>query len=327
MRGSSSGDEEAVDVEEFLRETLEEEARKDGEGGEGKRKRVDKGVVHGIARVLAYNGVITRGMLGELSRGSSAGRQMIAFLKRCGLLYETRSGFILSVPWLVYFHKSLGEEWVKLVKRPAPYIREDELRELEELVQEASQGPLGEFVDVYISSPVASASRLKELLSTAHDVKVPEYCRRDPWWCFRELLHYSRWLLTVLAGVLELYAKGAGYGEVIRWLGWMARGFQATLLEPIEEGKEGSGEDALGLFEQLVAETARALKSHAALLYETRREGRVGVLARAVEWAVERYRRSGGRQMDRARYYAGILLRETARAVLVDALTRIALLP
>ena len=325
MRESISGG-EAVDVEELLRKMLEEEARKDGEGGEEERKRVDKGVMHGIARMLAYNGVITRGKLEELSKGSSAGRQMIAFLKKCGLLYETRSGYILSVPWLVYFYKSLGEEWIERVRRLAPYIRDNELRELEELVREASQGPLGEFVDIYISSFAASASRLEELLTTSHDVEVPEYCRRDPWWCFRELLHYSRWLLTVLAGLLELYAKGVNYGEVINWLRRMARDFQATLLEPIEEDREGGDEDTLGLFEQLVSETARALKRHATLLYETRSGGRVGVLARAVEWAVERYRRSDGRQVGRARYYASILLRETAKAVLADVSTRIALL-
>jgi len=99
---------------------------------------------------------------------------------------------------------------------------------------------------------------------------------------------------------------------------------QATLLEPIEEDKEGSDEDTLGLFEQLVAETARALKSYATLLYKTRNEGRVGVLARGVEWALERYRGSGGRQVGRGRYYACILLRETAKAVLADVFTRIA---
>jgi len=115
--GSTSGGKEAaVDLEEFLRERLKEETHRNSRGSAEKQGRVDKGVVHGIARVLAYNGVVTRGELEELFRGSSAGRQMIAFLKRCNLLYETRSGYILSVPWLIYFYRNLGEGWVERVR-------------------------------------------------------------------------------------------------------------------------------------------------------------------------------------------------------------------
>lgn len=135
--GGSVGDasEKVVNVKKFFEERLRGKTK--GEAG-GRRGREDKGIVHGIARMLAYNGVITRSELEELSRGSSAGRQMIAFLKKCGLLYETRGGYILSVPWLVYFYKSLREGWVKRVRRLAPYIGGDELRELEELIRGVS---------------------------------------------------------------------------------------------------------------------------------------------------------------------------------------------
>jgi hypothetical protein len=317
MRESAS-EGEAIYVEEFLVERLKEEAREDAKGRAGRRRgREDRGIVRGIARVLAYNGVITRGMLGELSRGSSAGRQMISFLKKCGLLYETRGGYILSVPWLVYFYRSLGEGWVERVKRLAPYIRGDELRGLGELVREASQGPLGRFVEAYISS----MEELRELVAIPARL-VPGDCEQDWGRCFSELLDYSKWLLTVLAGLLELYARGAGYGEAIEWLDGMARHFHETLVDYEEEGGQ-----LLSYFDRLVTETAVALKRHAVRLYETYRGRSTNMLEEALEWAVERYRRAGGRYEGRARYYAGILLRETAKAVLADISTGIALLP
>ena len=51
----------------------------------------------------------------------------------------------------------------------------------------------------------------------------------------------------------------------------------------------------------------------------------LGTPEEAVEWAVEQYKRSGRSQVGRARYYADMLLHETAKAVLADISTRIAL--
>jgi len=297
---------EAVSVEELLKRLSAEAER------EARRRKRGRGVVHGIARVLAYNGVITRGELEELSGGSSAGRQMIAFLKKCGLLYETHGGYILSVPWLVYFYRSLGEGWIERVRRLAPHISEDEIRELEELLREASQDALGEFVEAYIPP----MKELQELVAVPARV-VSTCCQEDWETCFHELLDYSKWLLVVLAGLLELYAKGAGYNEVLAWLSDMAKRFREWL--SMSEGQSSC-------YERLVSETASALKRDAVRLYETRYK-LGGVLEKALQWALEQYRRSSGRQVDRARYYAGILLRETVRAVLADVSTRIALLP
>ena len=138
--GSNHDGDEAARVKDILLELSSEKP--------GKQR---SSIVHGIARLLAYNGVITRGKLGELSKDSSVGRQMLWFLKKSGLVFETRSGYILSVPWLVYFYKTYGEGWTERVRRLAPYIQEEELNKLEELIANASRSLLGRFVEAYIT--------------------------------------------------------------------------------------------------------------------------------------------------------------------------------
>lgn len=145
---------------------------------------------------------------------------------------------------------------------------------------------------------------------------MPEDCEGNWEGCFHALFDYSMWLLTVLAGLLELYASGADYGGVSAWLGDTAKHFHEWF---------SVGEDQLSYYERLVIETIIAVRRVAIRLHEIY-QGRGRVLEEALEWAMEQYRRSGGRQVGRARYYAGILLRETARAVLVDVSTRIAFL-
>ncbi len=311
--GSNHGGDEAARVEDILRELSSEKP--------GKQR---SSIVHDIARLLAYNGVITRGELGELSKGSSVGRQMLSFLKKSGLVFETHSGYILSVPWLVYFYKSRGEGWTERVRRLAPYIREEELNELKELIAKASRSPLGRFVEAYISI----MGELQELASIPSNC-IPEYCTTSLELCFRELLHYSKWLLLLVAGILELYSKSAKYGEVIEQLNRMGKDFIEFLYNGPERLEKPSvkeeGYMQPSYFNAIVTETAIALKRHATRLYELHRGRRARLLEEAIEWALERYRKANGRNTSRARYYISLLLRETAKAVIADISTRITL--
>ncbi len=288
---------------------------------EGRSKKRDRGIVRRTAEVLAYNGVMTRGELEEISKGSSVGRQMLSFLKRCKLVYETRAGYILSVPWLLYFYKRDRDRWVEYVRKLIPKLQDEEVRELRKVIEETVGTPLEKFVDAHIS--IATELESLALIPVKY---MPEKCDMDR--CFRQVLKYSVWLLTVIADLLELYAKGVKFHEIISWLEGLS--IQSRKLLPEIQELRDLEEHPLGFYMKLLTETADALQRVVRNLLYAYGRFRGDIAEKAVEWAIQKYREAVGvdrakRGEWRAMYYSRLFLKELSRAVVLDVALRIAL--
>jgi len=302
-----------VDLNELI-EKSESEQR------EGRGREQGRGIVRKIAEVLAYSGVMTRGELEEISKGSSVGRQMLSFLKKCKLVYETRAGYIFSVPWLLYFYKYARDKWVESVRRLVPLLRDEEVEELRKVVKEVIGSPLENFIDVHIA--IAAELENVALIPVKY---VPEKCDMNE--CFRQFLKYSSWLLTVIMGLLELYIKGASFHEIVNWLKGLS--IQSRKLFPEGQGS-GDQEGHSLIYARLLKETAEALWRAALNLFHAYSKSRSDAVEKAVEWATQKYREVVGtdkakREEYRAKYYAKLFLGELAEAVVVSTATRIAL--
>ena len=298
-----------IDLDEFLDEISRKE-------NIDKRKIRGRGIVRKIARLLAYNAVVTRGEIEEVSKGSSVSRQMISFLKNSGLVYETESGYIIATPWLLYLYKYMRDEWIKRIKKLAPFLRDNEIEELKRVAEETLGTPLEKFVDAYI----AAIGGLKDIAQTPVRC-LPKSCEQSIKECFEQLLNYSSWLLMIIAGLLEYYAKGASFTEVIRWLTEISNR-NRRFIEVYEDY------DPQAYFDVLVAETSELLKRDALFLYQVYGKQRDNIMEKAIEWSIQKYIKAVGedrakRGVDRARYYARLLLDELAESALADAITRI----
>jgi len=301
-----------IDLDEFLGEDRREE-------NIDKRKIRGKGIVRRIARLLAYNAVVTRGELEEVSKGSSVGRQMISFLKNSGLVYETRSGYIISVPWLLYLYKYMRDKWVKQIKRLAPALQDNEVEELWKIAEKVLGSPLEKFVDAYI----AAVGGLKDIAQIPIRC-LPERCEKLIDECFRQLLNYSIWLLTLIASLLEFYVKGVSFGEVLEWLIDMSK-HNRNLLGILEE------DHPLAYYNKLVAETSELLKRDALFLYQVYGKRKDDIMEKTINWSIQKYAETVGRDRaekgkSRAEYYARLFLDELSKATLADITTRIVFL-
>jgi len=301
-----------VDLNELI-EKSESEQR------EGRGREQGRGIVRKIAEVLAYSGVMTRGELEEISKGSSVGRQMLSFLKKCKLVYETRAGYIFSVPWLLYFYKYARDKWVESVRRLAPLLRDDEVEELRKVIEEVIGTPLEKFVDARIA--ITTELENVALIPVKY---MPEKC--DTSECFRQLLKYSTWLLTVVMGLLELYIQDAGFREIIGFL----RGLSVQSRKLLEAQElEGQEEHPLSYYTRLLVETAGALQRVALNLFHAYGKSRSDVVEKAVEWATQKYREVVGtdkaKEEYRAKYYSKLFLDELAEAIVVDIAMKIVL--
>lgn len=301
-----------VDLNELI-EKSESEQR------EGRGREQGRGIVRKIAEVLAYSGVMTRGELEEISKGSSVGRQMLSFLKKCKLVYETRAGYIFSVPWLLYFYKYARDKWVESVRRLAPLLRDDEVEELRKVIEEVIGTPLEKFVDARIV--ITTELENVALIPVKY---MPEKC--DTSECFRQLLKYSTWLLTVVMGLLELYIQDAGFREIIGFL----RGLSVQSRKLLEAQElEGQEEHPLSYYTRLLVETAGALQRVALNLFHAYGKSRSDVVEKAVEWATQKYREVVGtdkaKEEYRAKYYSKLFLDELAEAIVVDIAMKIVL--
>uniref|UniRef100_A0A7J3ZIF4 Uncharacterized protein n=1 Tax=Fervidicoccus fontis TaxID=683846 RepID=A0A7J3ZIF4_9CREN len=303
---------EVVDLNEYVKKLELEQS-----GGHSRKQ--GRGIVRRIAEVLAYSAVMTRGELEEISKGSSVGRQMLSFLKKCRLICETRTGYIISVPWLLYFYKYAGNRWVEHVRRLAPLLRDDEVEELRKVIEEVIGTPLEKFVDARIA--ITTELENVALIPVKY---MPEKC--DTSECFRQLLKYSTWLLTVVMGLLELYIQGAGFREIIGFLKGLS--VQSRKLLEAQE-LEGQEERPLSYYTRLLVETAGALQRVALNLSHTYGKSRSDVVEKAVEWATQKYKEAVGvgeaKKEYRAVYYAKLFLDELSSAVTVDVATRITL--
>ena len=301
-----------IDLDEFLDEISRKE-------NIDKRKIRGRGIVRKIAELLAYNAIVTRGEIEEVSKGSSVGRQMISFLKRSGLVYETRSGYIISVPWILYLYKYMRDKWVKQIKRLAPALQDNEVEELRKIAVEALGTPLEKFIDAYI----AAVGGFKDIAQIP--VKcLPKKCEKFIDECFRQLLNYSIWLLTLIASLLELYVKGVSFGEVLEWLINMSKR-NRNLLGILEE------DHPLAYYNRLVAETAELLKRDALFLYQIYGKHKDDVMEKAIKWSIQKYTKTVGEDRaekgkDRAEYYVRLFLDELSKAILADITTRIVFL-
>jgi len=300
-----------IDLDEFLDEISRKE-------NIDKRKIRGRGIVRKIAELLAYNAVVTRGEIEEVSKGSSVGRQMISFLKNSGLVYETRSGYIISVPWILYLYKYMKDKWVKQIKRLAPALQDNEIEELRKIAVEALGTPLEKFIDAYI----AAVGGLKDIAQIPVRC-LPKKCEKFIDECFRQLLNYSIWLLTLITSLLELYVKGVSFGEVLEWLINMSKRNRNFL---------GFQEDhPLAYYNRLVAETSELLKRDALFLYQVYGKRKDDIMEKAIKWALQKYTETVGEDRarkgkDRAEYYARLFLDELSKATLADITTRIVLL-
>jgi len=302
-----------VDLNELI-EKPESEQR------EGRGRKQGRGIVRKIAEVLAYSGVMTRGELEEISKGSSVGRQMLSFLKKCKLVYETRAGYIFSVPWLLYFYKYARDRWVEHVRRLASLLRDEEVEELRKVIKEVIRTPLENFVDVHIA--IATELENIALIPVKY---MPEKCDMSE--CFRQFLKYSAWLLTVVMGLLELCIKGAGFHEIVNWLKGLSIQSRKLFLED-----QGSGDQEghpLSYYARLLEETAEALWRVALNLFHAYGKSRSDVVEKAVEWATQKYREVVGtdkaKEEYRAKYYSKLFLDELAEAIVVDIAMKIVL--
>jgi len=284
-----------------------------------------KGIVRRVAEVLAYSGVITRGELEEISKGSSVVRQVLSFLRRGGLIYETRSGYVVSAPWLLYFYKYARREWVELIRRLMPFLQSSEVEELERVAKEALGTPLEKFIDVHIGF----ASELEDVALIP--VKyMPEKCYTSECVtsdCFRQLLKYSVWLLIVTTELLRLYIEGSRFREVESWL----RGLSAQSRKLLEVQESEDQGHPLSYYMRLVAETAEALRRVALGLstaYGKPRRDTKGIIDEAVEWAFQKYGELVGEEKAkkeeyRVRYYSRLFLYKLSEAVVMDVAARI----
>jgi len=181
-----------------------------------------RGSPRAISSFIAIEGAVTRENLREKFKSGSL-RTTIHYLKDLGLIYSHpgRNGFVVSIPWLLFLVETKAD-WKSALKAKIPSVDEEDLRKIEEMLQEARRGVLGDFVRKLVE--ISRYDNLyTELVSKTGLINaIPEKClhpETGQWIdaevyyeeCLRPLLQYVSWLLAFASSIiLSLYLQSGG---------------------------------------------------------------------------------------------------------------------
>jgi len=272
-----------------------------------------RGIVEKIIELLTYNVVTTWGEMSELSGDSSINRQILSYLSRCKLIYKSKSGYIISIPWLLYFYKHDKSSWEKEIGKLAQILRIDEVREIKKIVEAFINTPLERFVDHFMAAPMKMTTELLEIFSKL----IPEKCDINE--CIH-LVKYFKWLFTVVMGILDLYSSGVGFNKVVEWLSYLSKQ-NIKLLELLESEPKGDTNTNYYYYYymKLIAETSGTLRRISLDLSELK--SKRDVLKEVVEW----FEKMNEKGEDKIRYYVNHFLNGLINAVTSDISMRILL--
>jgi len=177
------------------------------------------GSSHDISRFIAIKGAVTREKLREKFKSGSL-RTTIHYLKDLGLIYSHpgRNGFVVSIPWLLFLVETKAN-WKSALKAKIPNVDEEDLRKIEEVLQEARRGVLGDFVRKLVETSrydnlyteLINKTRLIDAIpkkclqpETSQGIDAEAYYEE----CLRPLLQYVSWLLAFASSIiLSLYLQ------------------------------------------------------------------------------------------------------------------------